>query len=452
MKIRLSFVLLIVSTFTTYKGHTQWTNSSNIVQLNNSNRNSPVSISDNEEFLAFGKLSVLDQPEDFGNANLVYFAADNAMKSSETILRLRGSAIPSANPRFILGVDSNTSDTHFEIFTNGNANFRGRLNLHSTGLTGTILLAQGDEAIWYNGTVYSWGFDGIYNRFARPMTIGSGTQPGSFIGLRVDQNQGIEIAGNGDFLINGDIENSILFNNSNNNNRSEIKSTQSLLSIRDQSQLNLRVGFTDIVEISETQIDFNTDVVMNSADRISWFDGNDNWGFIFTDPDRLRISHEDDGQVHLSGGSMLLATNSGGAIWIENGGVGIGSDNPQHALHVDGNVGITGEFLVLSDQRYKQEITKINNVLTDFTALNPVDYFYKNKLTNEKSIGLIAQEVEKTFPHLVKTSEDGTKMVNYRGVSVLAIQAIKEQQELIEAQESVLSRLLKRVEILESKL
>lgn len=445
------FILFICYSLSPIAGFAQWTNTSNIVQLNTSNRNFPVSISDNEQILAFGKLSVLDQPDDFGNDNLVYFAADNAMKSSETILRLQGSANPSASPRFIRGIDSNTSSTHFEIFTNGDANFRGRLNLHSTGLTGTILRAQGDEAIWYNGTVYSWGFDGTYNRFARPMTIGSGTQPGSFVGLRVDQNQGINIAGNGDFVFSGDIENSILFNNTNSNNRSEIKSTQSFLSIRDQSQLNMRVGFTDVIEVFETKVDINTDLNLNSSDRLSWFEGNDNWGFIFTDPDRMRMAHSDDGQVHISGGSMLLATDSGGAIWIENGGVGIGSDNPQHALHVQGDVGITGEFLVLSDGRNKEDVSAIEEVLSNFILLNPVDYFYKDKVQSEKSIGLIAQEVEQLFPHLVQTSHDGTKMVNYRGVSVLAIKAIKEQQELILAQEEALAKLMDRVKQLELK-
>ena len=53
--------------------------------------------------------------------------------------------------------------------------------------------------------------------------------------------------------------------------------------------------------------------------------------------------------------------------------------------------------------------------------------------TEEKtpSLGVIAQDLELLFPQAVHTNEDGFKMVNYDALGVLAIQAVKEQQDLI---------------------
>ena len=60
---------------------------------------------------------------------------------------------------------------------------------------------------------------------------------------------------------------------------------------------------------------------------------------------------------------------------------------------------------------------------------------------NAPSLGVIAQEVEVLFPNLVHINEDGFKMVNYDGLGVLAIQAIKEQQMIIEAQSRILEEI-----------
>jgi trimeric autotransporter adhesin len=49
------------------------------------------------------------------------------------------------------------------------------------------------------------------------------------------------------------------------------------------------------------------------------------------------------------------------------------------------------------------------------------------------SYGFIAQEVEKLFPAFVTTKgADGMKAIAYQNFSVVAIQAIKEQQVIIE--------------------
>jgi len=60
------------------------------------------------------------------------------------------------------------------------------LNVDGTiGVTSTdfILDARGDEAIWYNGTYFSWGFGGNYNYFADEVGIGT-TAPESVLHVR----------------------------------------------------------------------------------------------------------------------------------------------------------------------------------------------------------------------------------------------------------------------------
>jgi len=47
-----------------------------------------------------------------------------------------------------------------------------------------------------------------------------------------------------------------------------------------------------------------------------------------------------------------------------------------------------------------------------------------------EKIGLLAQDIQKVFPELVKESgdEDGTLSINYQGLIPILINAIKEQQ------------------------
>jgi hypothetical protein len=49
----------------------------------------------------------------------------------------------------------------------------GKLNLNSGGLSGVALSVDDAEALWYNGSYFSWGFGGSYNYFADKVTIGN---------------------------------------------------------------------------------------------------------------------------------------------------------------------------------------------------------------------------------------------------------------------------------------
>jgi hypothetical protein len=54
----------------------------------------------------------------------------------------------------------------------------GSINLNS-GKTGSALYCNGNEALGFDGNVFSWGYQSQYNYFARPVAIGTSDYPGS---------------------------------------------------------------------------------------------------------------------------------------------------------------------------------------------------------------------------------------------------------------------------------
>jgi len=69
-------------------------------------------------------------------------------------------------------------------------------------------------------------------------------------------------------------------------------------------------------------------------------------------------------------------------------------------------------------------------------------YTLKSQESIEK-IGLLAQDIQKVFPELVKESgdEDGTLSINYQGLVPILINAIKEQQiELKKLQKEIMTK------------
>jgi len=95
-------------------------------------------------------------------------------------------------------------------------------------------------------------------------------------------------------------------------------------------------------------------------------------------------------------------------------------------------------WLAASDRHAKENIKNSQNILPRLIQLELKDYNYKGVET--PTTGYIAQEVQDVFPDLVEEMEDGRLGVNYMGFSPLAVQAIKEQQKIIEGLESRLKK------------
>jgi hypothetical protein len=86
------------------------------------------------------------------------------------------------------------------------------------------------------------------------------------------------------------------------------------------------------------------------------------------------------------------------------------------------------DFNSASDVKLKKNITVIDNPLDKIIRLEGVNFQWKE--TGKKSLGVIAQEVEKVLPELVSGEE--SKTVNYNGIIGLLIECVKKQQEEID--------------------
>jgi hypothetical protein len=89
-----------------------------------------------------------------------------------------------------------------------------------------------------------------------------------------------------------------------------------------------------------------------------------------------------------------------------------------------GNIVADGNITAFSDVRLKDNIETIENGLAKVNELRGVSYSKDNK----KSIGVIAQEVEKVLPEIVITgkTEEKLKSVDYGRLTAVLIEAVKE--------------------------
>ena len=103
-------------------------------------------------------------------------------------------------------------------------------------------------------------------------------------------------------------------------------------------------------------------------------------------------------------------------------------------LNLDSTITVTtvnaGTVNTTSDERAKDDITPITGALDKVQQLG--GYSFTLKATDEKSSGVIAQEVQKVMPELVQEGAEGLLSVQYGNMVGLLIEAIKEQQAQID--------------------
>jgi hypothetical protein len=134
-------------------------------------------------------------------------------------------------------------------------------------------------------------------------------------------------------------------------------------------------------------------------------------------------------------GKFLKYDHTIGKFVFANAG-GAGSQTLDDTLQL-GNTSTLGmsvgvvtatDFNSASDIKLKENVSVIDNPLDKIIRLEGVNFQWKE--TGKKSLGVIAQEVEKILPELV--SGDDNKSVNYNGLVGLLIECVKQQQAEIE--------------------
>jgi len=148
----------------------------------------------------------------------------------------------------------------------------------------------------------------------------------------------------------------------------------------------------------------------------------------------------------LINGSIITASGGGGGganliidlesstryVTFANNTTGVFSQaNVSTSLTFDPSTGTLSAtiFNSTSDVRQKKNIESVDNALSVIRSIEGVKFDWVN--TGERSYGVIAQEIERVLPELVKES-DGIKSVNYSGIIAFLIQAVKELDEKIE--------------------
>jgi len=137
------------------------------------------------------------------------------------------------------------------------------------------------------------------------------------------------------------------------------------------------------------------------------------------------------------------------------GDIGINTTTPDFQLDVNGTMRgatlVCGSTAICSDLRFKNDVLKIESPLSKVLNLNGYTHYWKDDkkfsewgFGEERQLGFIAQEVQKIVPEVVKPINDEYLSVEYGKLTPLLVEAIKEQQALI-------NKLEERIDQLESK-
>ena len=138
-------------------------------------------------------------------------------------------------------------------------------------------------------------------------------------------------------------------------------------------------------------------------------------------------------RVRVDGG---LTYNPSSNSLTVSGGVISGSISGS-SLSVSGNITAGGDINSNSDQTLKTDIQTIQGALESLKEVRGVSFTWKG--TEKKSMGVIAQDVEKVLPYIVDLNVD-KKSVAYNGLIGALVEAVKELTQRVEELESKVSK------------
>jgi hypothetical protein len=145
--------------------------------------------------------------------------------------------------------------------------------------------------------------------------------------------------------------------------------------------------------------------------------------------------------------NSLTVTNN---YQVQSLGVGTAASGTAGEIRATNN--ITAYYS--SDSKFKENIQSISNALSIVGSIGGKTFDWTDEYIAEHGgedgyfvtkhdFGVVAQDVKAVFPLAVRTREDGTLAVDYAKLSVLALAAILEQNDIINNQEARLSKLEK---------
>ena len=210
-----------------------------------------------------------------------------------------------------------------------------------------------------------------------------------------------------------------------------------------------------------------------SGIRLRHFDGGYGWTL---------VGDERDSSFRLL--SHFADTNGATRLFVDrfSGNVGIGTAGPANRLSVNGNADIAGNlgiglgnpgfrlevngpahrvdnsanWTVVSDRRFKRDITTLTNSLEVLERLRPVSFRYNEDYVREHPgmpdqprAGFVAQEFADVFPDYVTRTPDGYLSLDVSPVTFHNTAAIQELNQKLEQKETEITELEARLEKLE---
>lgn len=143
----------------------------------------------------------------------------------------------------------------------------------------------------------------------------------------------------------------------------------------------------------------------------------------------VKLKSYDENLSHQQGDSSLASGDDKETPFIFFVGVD-NSTNLQHPDTLYFHDGIAydaegGNLVSTSDTRLKNIIAPVNIDLDRLYEIDKVYFTWKDDNSGKTHIGVTAQSVEEVYPELVtENPETGIKMVNYDGLSVIALAAV----------------------------
>ena len=132
-------------------------------------------------------------------------------------------------------------------------------------------------------------------------------------------------------------------------------------------------------------------------------------------------------RFHTNNSNTYFDMNCGDIYWRQ------GTSTRYQFFASTANMTIQGTLTQNSDARTKENVIEISDCISKVKAMRGVYYNRTDFNTEVTKVGVIAQEVEAVLPELVLESpETGLKSVAYSELTSVLINAIKEQQEIIE--------------------
>lgn len=135
-------------------------------------------------------------------------------------------------------------------------------------------------------------------------------------------------------------------------------------------------------------------------------------------------------------GADLSDFNTIGTLGF-TGGFGIETLSPGYTFDVNGDINYSGSLTNISDIRLKEDIKEIDDALEKISNLQGISYHLIDDEDKKKRLGFSAQELQKIYPELVSTDDNGTLAVNYIGLIaplVESVKTLKDQNDDLQAQ------------------